>query len=233
MKSNLTYLVFGVDNSGSMEDIEEAMNESINATIREQSKEPGECKCSIFTFDTDSPYGRGKLRLNELTRYTDIKSVPRFALSPGNGTPLRDALCYIIDSVGKELRDIPEHDRPAKVIFVIVTDGKENASVEFSREQLKDRVQEQTNKYAWTFMFQGAEQNAVIEAERYGISGQLALSFGKTSDGVTKMSATTSDKIKRMRGLTQEQYCTNAVTGEYTSYTEEERAEQAKEGAVV
>jgi len=230
MKSKSAKLVFAIDASGSMEDIQDAMDEQINGMVKDQQGEPGDCTCSIYQFD--SGFDR-RLRLVNEVKSVNIHDVPKFKLSPGGGTPLIDALCHIIDDVGKELAGTKEADRPERVIFVIVTDGEENSSREFNRAQLKSRIEEQTNKYSWTFMFLGADQNAVKEAESYGMSGNHSMTFGKTRGGVSKMSNLTSDKIKLMRAMTPGEYVLNASTGDITAYTEAERADQVVEGVKV
>jgi hypothetical protein len=108
----------------------------------------------------------------------------RLNLVPRGNTPLIDAFVKAIDSTGRRLRDTPEPYRPDQVLFVVITDGQENASKEYKRKDVFDRVTRQQNDYKWQFVYLGANQDAFAEAASYGIPLGSTLSYGATDRGV-------------------------------------------------
>src|SRR6476661_6760153 len=127
-KPNTCDLTILLDCSGSMNKIKTDMEESLNAFLAAQAKEPGECTVSLVNF----AYRRS-------TVYTGVPvaEAPKVRLTPLGGTALNDALCETIDEVGQRLAALPEADRPERVLLVVVTDGEENASREYTLANVK------------------------------------------------------------------------------------------------
>ncbi len=235
MNNNLTHLVFLVDRSGSMYSISDAMNEAINSIVEQQKEEPGECTLSIYQFDswdgwtdysTPPLHRKNNLQIEVVCENVKIKDAPKFTIKPRGSTPLIDATCLTIDKVGQIFATLPELERPAKVIFAIVTDGHENHSTDFKQQDLMLRVNTQRDVYKWTIMFLGANQDAVLEGEKYGISTNFSMTYAANKMGTKGMSDSLSNKFSKIRSMSNKEYCTNAMTGNEVGFNEEDREVQ-------
>lgn len=166
---NLTHIVVVLDRSGSMASIDSDATGGFNAFVEQQKKASGEAKLTLVRFDTEY----------EVTyRNMSIRDVPELrTVEPRGGTALRDAMARAIGEKGAELAALPEHQRPGKVVFVIITDGLENASREYSADQVKSKVEHQQQKYNWQFTYLGANQDAVLVGRSLGISADTSASF--------------------------------------------------------
>jgi hypothetical protein len=191
MKSDLTDITLVVDRSGSMQKIREDAEGGINAFLQEQAKLPGDALMTLVQFDTEYEF---------LQRGLSIKQVPAYTLVPRGNTALLDAVGRAINETGERLAKMAEADRPGLVVFVIMTDGLENSSKEFTKAQVKQQIEEQQSKYNWQFTFLGANQDAFAEAGgigiKYGGSAQYA------PDKVRAAWHGNSAKLARMRAQT-------------------------------
>ena len=206
MRSDLTDITLVIDRSGSMQSIKKDAEGGVNAFVEQQAKEPGEASLTLVQFDTEYEF---------LHRGVPIGKVPKYELVPRGMTALLDAVGRAINETGERLAKIDERDRPGLVVFVIMTDGLENSSVEFSNEQVKQMIEEQQTKYNWHFTFLGADQNAFDEAGKLGIAMHGAADFSK--DKVAAAYGATCAKVGRMRK--------QAAGGQQVSnlFTDEER----------
>src|SRR4051812_13792867 len=134
MNADLTDLTLVIDRSGSMESIREDAQGGVNAFIREQAGQPGNAVLTLVQFDTEYEF---------VHQSVPISSVPAFELEPRGSTALLDAVGRAINETGARLTRLPAADRPGLVIFVIVTDGQENSSHEFTKTQIKDKIMHQ------------------------------------------------------------------------------------------
>jgi uncharacterized protein YegL len=160
MKDNLTELVFILDRSGSMSRLTGDTIGGFNSTINEQKKKEGEAVVSVVLFDDV---------YSVLHNGVDIKSVPELTNKEyfaRGSTALLDAIGKTINTVGARLKNTPEDERPAKVLLIITTDGEENASREFSDEQIKAMIEHQKTKYNWDVLFIGGDIHSVNYAQR-------------------------------------------------------------------
>lgn len=171
MKQNLTEMVFILDRSGSMQNLTSDTIGGFNSMIEQQKKETGEAFVTTVLFDDSY-----KL-LHDHVNIQDIKPITEKEYYARGRTALLDAVGKTIDSIGNRLSNTPEDERPDKVIFVITTDGFENASVEFDKKTIKDMIEHQQSKYSWTFMFLGANMDAVDEATSLGIKSDFARTY--------------------------------------------------------
>jgi hypothetical protein len=208
MKSDLTDITLVIDRSGSMEEIRTDAEGGVNSFIREQAQQPGDALLTLVQFDTEYEF---------VHHGAPIKRVRDYKLVPRGSTALLDAVGRAINETGDRLAKIPEQDRPGLVIFVIVTDGQENSSKEFTKARIKEMIDEQQKKYNWQFTFLGANQDAFAEAGEIGI--QLC---GVANFAIDKAAAAfvgTSKKVNRMR--------TQRRAGQAVSntFTDEERKE--------
>lgn len=194
VKKNLTELVFILDRSGSMFNLVSDTIGGFNSMIESQKKEPGEVYVTTVLFDDYYELLHDHINLREIHPITDEEYYVRGC------TALLDAIGKTINSIGARLNDTPEDERPDKVIFVIMTDGYENKSKEFTKSQVKEMVEHQQNKYSWTFMFLGSDIDAVAEAKSLGINSDFARSHTHTSVGTQSVYNAVSNAVIYLRG---------------------------------
>jgi hypothetical protein len=177
-----------VDRSGSMQAIQQDAEGGVNAFIAEQAKAPGDALLTLVQFDTEYEF---------LHRGTPIRQVPEYQLVPRGMTALLDAVGRAINETGERLAKMDEADRPGLVVFVVMTDGEENSSKEFTKAQIKQMIQHQQEKYQWHFTFLGANQDAFAEAGAIGIYSDGVADFEPHK--VYAAYAGTARKVSRMR----------------------------------
>jgi len=206
MRSDLTDITLVVDRSGSMQERREDAQGGVNAFIQQQVKEPGEATLTLVQFDAEYEVVHSGV---------PIEDVPEYELVPRGMTALLDAVGRAINETGKRLSDLKKKARPGLVIFVINTDGLENSSREFSREQIREMIERQQEQYDWHFTYLGANQDAFAEARGMGIHADGVADFSMAC--VPASYAATSQKVSRMR----EQRISNRPVS--NAFTEEER----------
>ena len=206
MNTNLTDITLVVDRSGSMEEIREDAQGGVNAFIRQQAELPGEAMITLVQFDTEYEF---------LARGIPVRDMKPYQLVPRGATALLDAVGRAINETGERLSKLPEADRPGLVVFVVMTDGLENSSQEFTKAQIKKMIENQTRKFQWQFTFLGADQDAFAEADALGIAAGGVALFAKANVGAAYMH--TGNKVARMRRQAQ----ANAPID--NAYTDEER----------
>lgn len=177
MKENLTELVFILDRSGSMSGLETDTIGGFNSMLEKQKKESGEAFVTTVLFDDKYEVLHDRYDIKGVNLLTEKEYYVR------GSTALLDAIGITINNIGKALSDTKEEDRPGKVLFVIITDGMENSSREFSYEKVKKMVEHQKSKYAWDFIFLGANIDAIKTANSFGISADMATNFVSDSVG--------------------------------------------------
>lgn len=164
---NYTALLLIVDRSGSMQSIRDDMVGGLESLLREQSAQPGLLTVDLVTFDDLAEWQHS---------FADPASVA-IDLQPRGMTALFDALGGSIGHFGEKLAALPEHARPGVVTVVVVTDGHENASREWTSATVTDAVQRQRADYGWEFVFLGANQDAALAAQSIGIDPESAMDF--------------------------------------------------------
>ena len=208
--SNHTLIAALLDRSGSMASSKAATEDGWRELINEQRQEPGQCQVTLAQFDT---------RYEVLYPATDIGAVPEFVVEPRGSTALLDATGRFITEVGGVLAALPEADRPGKVICLIMTDGMENSSHEWTWEALKALITQQREVYGWEFIFLGANIDAVEVGARMGMDRDKAMTFAADSYvGNRRAYAVTSAKIR------------DARAGRAFSFSVEERTESMGDG---
>lgn len=186
MNPNLSEVIFILDRSGSMVGLTNDTIGGYNAFIEEQKKDPGETKLTTVLFDHEYEILHNGVNVHDVAPMTTKDYWPRGC------TALYDAIGKTINDVGHRLRNTAEDERPSKIIFVITTDGMENASREFSQRQVKEMIEHQTNKYSWQFIFLGANIDVKEVASDIGISMDFAASYTATTIGVNSVYSTMS-----------------------------------------
>ena len=170
--SNKTLVAALLDRSGSMQDSKELTEDGWRELINTQRSEPEYCEVTLAQFDTE---------YEVLYPPTAIAAVPEFVLVPRGRTALLDAAGMFITEVGDQLAALPEDQRPGQVICLIMTDGMENASRQWTWEALKALIIQQREVYGWKFIFLGADIDAVEVGERMGVDRRYAMTFDKRS----------------------------------------------------
>lgn len=192
MKKNLTEIVFILDRSGSMYSFVDDTIGGFNSMIEKYKTELEEAYITTVLFDDRYQILHDHLNLKE------INPITRKEYYVDGCTALYDAVGKTINSVGERLFNTPEDERPEKVIFVINTDGYENASREFTRSKVKEMIEHQQEKYSWGFLFLGTNIDAEKEAESIGISRDFAATYAATSDGLTSSYDAACDTVMYM-----------------------------------
>lgn len=178
MKKGLTELVFVLDRSGSMRGLESDTIGGFNSMIEKLRREPGEALVTTVLFDDRYEVIHDRFRIDRLRPLTEKDYFARGC------TALLDAVGKTIDKMIRIQKYLPEEERAEKVIFVITTDGLENASREYSYKRLQEMIEYQKEKYNWEFIFLGANMDAVTEAAKFGISADRAVTFENDSQGI-------------------------------------------------
>lgn len=193
-KTNLTEIIALLDRSGSMAGIAADVCGGFNALIKDQKSAPGECNVTVVQFDSGG--------IDTVLENTPVDKVPPLTLEPRGTTPLLDAIGETIDRVGKRLAATDESQRPEKVVFVIMTDGYENASHQYDRPKIRQLIEQQTAQWKWQFSYIGANVDAFAEAAQIGIPAAAAASFAPNTLGVQHAYGSLSSNVRSLRSGT-------------------------------
>ena len=193
MKKNLTELVFILDRSGSMAGLEKDTIGGFNAMIEKQKAEEGEAYISTVLFDNYSEVIHDRVALNDVPKLTEKEYYVRGC------TALLDAVGGAIHHIGNVHKYAREEDRPEKTLFVITTDGMENASRRYSYEKVREMITRQQEKYGWEFLFLGANIDAAKEAARFGIDADRAADYHADTQGTAVIYEAMSDVVYSVR----------------------------------
>ena len=175
--NNITEIVFILDKSGSMAGLESDTIGGFNAMIDKQRKLDGDTWVSTVLFDNESTVLHDRVKLERVPKMTDRD------YTPGGCTALLDAIGGAIHHIGNIHKYARNEDVPEHTMFVITTDGQENASHRYTSEQVKKMIERQKEKYGWEFLFIGANIDAVETAARYGISRDRAVNYNADGEG--------------------------------------------------
>lgn len=192
-KNNLTELVFILDRSGSMSGLESDTIGGFNAMIAKQKKEEGEAYVSTILFDNVSEVLHDRINLKEIPKMTSKDYTVRGC------TALIDAIGGAIKHIGNIHKYARPEDVPAHTMFIITTDGQENASHRFSSDEVKKMIEKQKEKFGWEFLFIGANIDAVETAANFGIERNRAVNYNADSKGTQILYETLSAPICAMR----------------------------------
>ena len=216
MKKNLTELVFILDRSGSMAGLEEDTIGGFNAMIEKQRQEPGEAVVSTVLFDSESTIIHDRVDIQRVAPMTRKEYYVRGC------TALLDAVGGAIHHIGNVHKYAREEDRPEKTLFVITTDGMENASRKFTYDRLKAMIERQKERYGWEFLFLGANIDAAKEAARFGISEDRAANYNADSVGTNVVYETVSEAITQVR------CCAAPLSAEWKQRVDEDYRKRGK-----
>lgn len=205
MNEEYTHISMVIDRSGSMQSCWSDVVGGYEQIIKENKSVPGKCTFTVAAFDTE---------YDLVEDFTDIQKVnEKLEVRPRGGTALLDAIGKTIVSVGEKLAALAEADRPSKVIMLIQTDGQENSSTEFKREDIKKLIDEHTNVWKWQFQFLGADLTSVNEAKSWGINAANT-SVYNTNNSLDTFNLVGSKMATMRCAVSQEEYCRSASFSE-------------------
>lgn len=193
MKKNLTELVFILDKSGSMAGLEADTIGGYNAMLAKQQKAEGEAIVTTVLFDHDYELLHDRINVKGISPITEKD------YEVGGTTALLDAIGFTIQKIVNVQKRTSEEERAEKVLFVITTDGMENASREFTADKIKKMVQMQKEKYGWEFLFLGANIDAVSTAARFGIEEDFAVDYHADGVGTQVNYEAVSEAVSNLR----------------------------------
>ena len=205
--STYTAIAVLMDRSGSMADIRDDAQGALSAFIADQSKLPGRCTIRLSHFDD---------AYEDVYPSTPVSSAPAYELIPRGTTALLDGIGRLVVDFGAELASMPEDQRPGTVIVIIQTDGHENASQDWTRERIFELITEQRSRYGWTFIFLGADQDAIDSGSQLGVAAGDSLTWDKSPDAVLGAAFALSAKVGRER------------TGDRSGFSDAERRRAKK-----
>jgi len=212
MKDGYIHISVILDRTGSMETIRDDTIGGFNAFLNAQKAELGLASLTLVQFDSQDPYEivyhfKPLAEVPELTRETFV---------PRATTPLLDAIGRGINDLEKSLADITEDERPSRVVMVVITDGQENASREFRKDQIEKMIKEKQEKATWQFVFLSADLNAIGDALASGVRAASTLAHDKDGHGVGAAWASLSRRVSDYRSGNKED----------VSFSDEDRSEQ-------
>lgn len=193
MKKGLTELVFILDRSGSMSGLESDTIGGYNAMLEKQKKEQGDAVITTVLFDDRYELLHDRINLRGIEPITEKEYYVR------GTTALLDAVGRTIGKIVNVQKHTAEDERAESVMFVITTDGMENASREYSYEKVRKMIEHQKSKYGWEFIFLGANIDAVDTAERFGIGQDRAVNYNADSEGTLLNYEVISETVSNLR----------------------------------
>jgi len=196
-----------LDRSGSMESIKSDTEGGFNALIADQRNGPLDVAVTLAQFDTEYEVVYANRPLHD---------VPQLELQPRGMTALYDSVGKLITDVGAELAALPDDQRPGRVTVVVLTDGHENSSQEWTHEAVGKAIARQERDYAWDFVFLGANMDAVAVGQQMGFAADKSMTYAADSDAVGSAWAATSGYVARRNAA--------PIGAEVPGFSDEERA---------
>lgn len=193
MKKDTIELIVIIDESGSMGNVKSDTIGGFNSFLETHQKLGGDAKLTLVKFDTKYSI------VNNGTPVQDVLKLDKDTYYPGGMTALLDAVGKTIDEVGKRLSGTPEDERPEKVMVMIITDGEENSSKEYTLDQVRNKIKEQQDTWKWEFVFLGADQDAWSNASSMGVHN--AVNFVQADMGNTLKKMSHYSSSYRTRGV--------------------------------
>lgn len=218
-KHDLFDITLVLDRSGSMESVKTATIEAFNQFLVDQRSQPGRGVISLFQFDDEYDVVYAAKPVSEAPPLTTRSYQPRAS------TALLDAMGRGMNETGERLAAMPEHERPGTVLFVVLTDGLENASSHFTAKQINAMITEQRDKYGWQFLFLAANQDAIMTASQYGIGGGQALTYEASEEGMAACMDVLHRKMSKYRSERMEAQTRGSPAPVAMSFDETDRSE--------
>lgn len=215
MKEAKTHITIILDRTGSMEAIRSDTIGGFNSFLKQQQQEPGEVTMTLVQFDAQNPYEI----IHDCRPIREVPELNAKTYVPRAATPLFDTMGRGINHLQETLDRMPEGDLPEKVVLVVITDGQENSSREFNKNQVTAMIKEKQEKAGWKFVFLSADLSAMEDAMTSGFAAASSLLFDKNAAGVGSVWNSISKSICGFR---------SGLTGD-VQFTDEDRSEQELE----
>ena len=195
MKKGLTELVFILDKSGSMGGLEADTIGGYNSMLKKQQAIEGECHITTVLFDNNYELLHDRIDIKAVSAMTEKE------YQVGGTTALLDAIGVTIHKIGNAQKHTADSYRAEKVLFVIITDGEENSSREYTAEKVKMQIERQKEQYGWEFIFLGANIDAVQTAGRFGIAADRAIDYVPDSVGTSLNFSVMAEAVASFRDM--------------------------------
>lgn len=192
-RKNLCEIVFILDRSGSMRIVKSDAIGGFNQFIEDQKKVPGDAQITLIQFDNEYETVFESKDIQEVSKLDDKTYTPR------GTTALIDAIGKTIDDLGNRLSNIPEENRPEKVIIGILTDGHENSSVKYKNEDVKNKIKHQQEVYGWQFMFIAAGADQWDQAQSWGLDKSQYINVAHNAQGTKCAFASYGSRVAAFR----------------------------------
>lgn len=189
----MTELVFILDRSGSMSGLEKDTIGGFNSMLEKQRKEPGKAVVSTVLFDYETEVIHDRIAIADVPNLTDSEYYVRGC------TALLDAVGGAIHHIGNVHKYARKEDVPEKTLFIITTDGMENASHKYTYEKVRRMIERQKERHGWEFIFLGANIDAAAEASRFGIDESMAANYHCDAFGTALNYEVISEAITNVR----------------------------------
>lgn len=187
-----THIAVIADRSGSMSSIAEDMNGGLKTFLEEQDQLEGILLLDVTIFDT---------QVEQIVRNGTVSDVVFPVIIPRGGTALNDAIGVTVNSLGEQFSKMAEDTRPGKVIVLVITDGMENSSREYTAPQIKELVTRQQDEWEWDFVFLGANIDSFAVGGGYGMHAGGTLNYESTSAGVASVLRAASEYVTTSRTM--------------------------------
>jgi len=179
MDESYTHISIILDRTGSMESIRDDTIGGFNVFLNENKQQPGSVTLTLVQFDTQDPYEV----IHQFTPINEVPELTRETYVPRAGTPLLDAIGRGINDLDQKLALLDDEEKPSGVVFVVITDGQENSSKEFRKDQIVKMINEKQEKDDWQFVFLSADLESINDALAYGFTGESVMSYDKSAGG--------------------------------------------------
>lgn len=191
--NNSTFIAIVLDRSGSMSSVRNDTIGGFNTFLKAQKDLGGDARLTLAQFDDQYEV------VHENKPLMDVPELNVDTFVPRGGTALLDAIGDTINSTGKHLAAMPEDKRPKRVAFVIITDGQENSSKRFKKEAIKTMIEHQRDKYAWEFLYLGADLGGIADATSWGILRSNSVFYNSTAAGTAYTFTKAASKLCSFR----------------------------------
>jgi len=192
MKKDYCHFSIILDRSGSMSSIQAATIKGFDAFMEEQKAQKGTATASLTKFDD-------KIELDYA--FKDINEVPKLDLQPRGSTALLDAIGVTLKNLNEKIKAMPEDEKPEQVVVVIITDGEENCSKEYTYEKIAKKIAKRTDNDKWKFVYLGANQDAIATGAKLNISAANSMTFAANATGTANTYSSFSGKMSAYRSI--------------------------------
>ncbi|MGM9936947.1 MAG: hypothetical protein ACI38A_06350 [Candidatus Ornithomonoglobus sp.] len=216
MKKNLTEIVFILDRSGSMAGLEGDTIGGYNSMLKKQKKEEGEVLISTVLFDNECEVIHDRVPIDKISDLTDKEYYVRGC------TALLDAVGGAIHHIGNVHKYVRDEDVPEKTLFIITTDGMENASRRYNYDKVKKMIERQKEKYGWEFLFLGANIDSAKIGAKIGINRDFTVDYRADKEGTALNYDVMSDAISHVRA------CGAPLGADWKKRIDEDREKRGK-----